>query len=325
MTSSHQTQRLIFFRAVTGRCGGDAAVRASLLAAGDGDRCRCWRTRCHERLRRVVGSNLPRHQRVDVARADTAPDAAATEPHGACYQAHGRVSLTGVCALARRRSAGKRRRSCDRSRSTATDSCTSSSQVSYGCNFDGCGGSHPFVYLCTSHRNRGASLNRWLRSALKDLESSVNEHPRECVCAAIADYDDKVGLTSHAASQRTWRSHSPLFPPLAHPPGCQAWVSLVVVVVVVVAGVGRHRRRGAAGLAAGQGGGATRGRVLARGRLPAHHGPSREDAARGVHPLLRRRRHGGVPRPAQPRAPQHHSRACACCVWSCAVSCRVVL
>jgi hypothetical protein len=47
-----------------------------------------------------------------------------------------------------------------------------------GCAFKGCPRGHPFLYLLTSHRNRGASLNRWVRSVARDLESPVNTHPK---------------------------------------------------------------------------------------------------------------------------------------------------
>jgi hypothetical protein len=33
-----------------------------------------------------------------------------------------------------------------------------------GCAFDGCPGDGPYVYMLTSHRNRGAHLNLWIRS-----------------------------------------------------------------------------------------------------------------------------------------------------------------
>ena len=65
-------------------------------------------------------------------------------------------------------------------------------RVTGGCVFDGCPVGHPFVYVLTSHRNRGASYNRWVRSVLEDVRSPVNKVPSQCLCMAVADYNDVV-------------------------------------------------------------------------------------------------------------------------------------
>jgi hypothetical protein len=60
------------------------------------------------------------------------------------------------------------------------------------CAFDGCPASQPRVYYMTSHRNRGDSLNRLLRSIVVDVRSPNNTVPGQCVCLAVADFDDVV-------------------------------------------------------------------------------------------------------------------------------------
>jgi hypothetical protein len=60
------------------------------------------------------------------------------------------------------------------------------------CRFQSCPAGQPHVYYMTSHRNRGDSLNRLLRSVVADVQSEVNVVPGGCVCLAVADFNDVV-------------------------------------------------------------------------------------------------------------------------------------
>ncbi len=77
-------------------------------------------------------------------------------------------------------------------------------RVSGTCSFDGCPAGHPFVYFMTSYRNRGASFNRWVRSVLSDVQSDVNTHPVQCVCMAVADYNDVLSGVPLEAALSDW-------------------------------------------------------------------------------------------------------------------------
>ncbi len=73
-----------------------------------------------------------------------------------------------------------------------------------GCVFKGCPRGHPYVYYMTSYRNRGASYNRWVRSVLADVQSPVNKVPVQCLCMAVADYNDVVSGAPIEAALGDW-------------------------------------------------------------------------------------------------------------------------
>jgi hypothetical protein len=77
-------------------------------------------------------------------------------------------------------------------------------RIDGGCKFEGCPAGKPFVYYLTSYRNRGASLNRWLRSAAVDIKSDVNTFPAQCVCHGVADYNDVTSGVPLEAALEDW-------------------------------------------------------------------------------------------------------------------------
>ena len=77
-------------------------------------------------------------------------------------------------------------------------------RVTGGCQFKGCPSTQPFVYYTTSYRNRGASFNRWIRSVLSDVQSDVNTFPVQCLCIAVADYNDVVSGAPLSAALEDW-------------------------------------------------------------------------------------------------------------------------
>ncbi len=77
-------------------------------------------------------------------------------------------------------------------------------RVTGGCVFDGCPAGHPFVYYMTSYRNRGASYNRWVRSVLEDVRSPVNKVPAQCLCLAVADFNDVVSGVPIGLALEDW-------------------------------------------------------------------------------------------------------------------------
>jgi len=77
-------------------------------------------------------------------------------------------------------------------------------RVAGGCAFDGCPVGHPFIYYMTSYRNRGVSYNRWVRSVVADVQSPVNKVPAQCLCLAVADFNDVVSGVPIGLALEDW-------------------------------------------------------------------------------------------------------------------------
>jgi hypothetical protein len=75
------------------------------------------------------------------------------------------------------------------------------------CEFSKCDRSptSKYLYFIVSYRNRGANLERMVRTFAADAESPMSPIRPQCICMAIADFDDHVVGASVLTALKSWK------------------------------------------------------------------------------------------------------------------------